>query len=649
MTADPALAFWVRFAESEGALSEQRVGATTMLLPPALQEAFDLPEELLVTADPEVAREDGALLMAPGHPVLDGAAGRVLEAGDVGRITLAWPAAGQAPLSSEALVERIRSHVVIDHGRIDATPDLPAVGYLPVLRVGALVTYTVTLDDRFQERQEVWVDATTALPVPPALVASLAASPDADVVAHRVLPTDRSVAAAAAQQLLERGAEARLAALGRQSQGAREAEVARVEAYYAAALESLDRRRSGAAPERQAVLATRAEATRAERERRLSEVEEKFRGSVETQWYRVHELLVPAATVKVTVRRGSREYPFAFRWLLHQRAVAPFTCPHCSSAAPLVAGKERLGCEQCLAKPAPSPVPSGLAVAGVPELPAKEPAPAPTARLKRSDAPPPSRPGASGGSAARAPDKGPRVDRDRLSDAGAKQVLKFWQAVAGQDRRVARLVLPGSPADVAVQLWGSFGPSVMIGLPVREQPREVDVRTFVDPEAQVQFSTGQVIAERNRPAYTVRWLGGAAPHKDVRVAEVVGGMTRGDARLPAYQLQAWWRVPRSVAQLPPLRVQLDPVAAELWRVELTGRGAPVLLRCLAAWWRTQALLSSVDPAVAAASVARAVAVAAGAQVTFADVAGDYAADPAAVRAAAPDVRRVLALSPELGW
>ncbi len=47
--------------------------------------AAELPEEVAVTSDPDVAREDGAVLLISGHPALEGAAAGALEAGDVGR------------------------------------------------------------------------------------------------------------------------------------------------------------------------------------------------------------------------------------------------------------------------------------------------------------------------------------------------------------------------------------------------------------------------------------------------------------------------------------------------------------------------------------------------------------------------------------
>jgi hypothetical protein len=89
---DPALGFWLRYLDASGGLHEDAGDQTLVMLPSELQAKLGLPEEVAVTADPEVAREDGALLLLPGHPALDQAAAAVLDQGDAGLAWLAWPA-----------------------------------------------------------------------------------------------------------------------------------------------------------------------------------------------------------------------------------------------------------------------------------------------------------------------------------------------------------------------------------------------------------------------------------------------------------------------------------------------------------------------------------------------------------------------------
>lgn len=643
MTADPALSFWLRYTESEGALHDDTGGATIVVLPTSLQADLDLPEELSVTADPEVAREDGALLLAPGHPSLDGAARRVLERGDVGRVVLAWPPA--ALPSAEALVERLREQIGVEHGRIDPGGEPPEAGYLPVLSVGALVTYTVTLDDRFQERAEASVDGATALPLPKATAAALGSASRSEAVAHRLLPADREAAAANAHALLERRAADRLAVLCRQARAAKDAEISRIDDYYRAALESLARRRANAPADRHAVLEARVEATRAERERRLAEVEEKFRGSLDVRWFRAHEVLVPALSIDAIIRRGRREYPCTFRWLLPLRTAAPVACPHCGAGSPLVAGKERLGCESCLPRRAPS-----ASIVEPTRAPPAQPAPAQPATAPAAQPHRPTRVETVPAAASR-PTRptAAHADPRRLVEDGNRLALKFWQDVAGDNRRVARLVAPDSPAGTAVRLWGARGPAIALGIPAGELPHEMDAQTQPDVDSTIHVTMGRIRSGDGNHPFTLRWQGSGRPGV-AQVAEVVSGSAWTGAKLPAHQLRAWWRQPWLVTTLPVPRVGLDLVGQALVEVELPGRGFPLLLRALTAWEQAAATYqghTSTD--AVAAALARLVAAAAGIQVSIAVVAGQYATDPAEVRTAGTDLRRQLRLSPERGW
>jgi hypothetical protein len=383
-TADPALSFWLRFAAREGALCEEGDDATFVVLPDPLREAFDLPEETLVTADPEVAREDGATLVVPGHPALNGAAERVLSVGDTGRLRLTWPA--RVPPSPEVLLARAREEFPVDHGRIDAIGP-PYRILLPVLRIGALVHFTVSMDSSFQEQIECWVDGYSGLAVPDrerrvlataevsaadgsggSAGAAGSAGParvdasngmDADGPSTEdeppaarpvpVLPNlVRSVSEA--YRLIVERAHTRSAALAAYAEGSRDAEIARARAYYAEALASIEKRRANAPADRVPMLDARAETTRAERVRRINEIEEKYRSHLDIRPIRLHLLEVPGLALPVDVLRGPRRYPIVLHWMLPAGAFAGVRCPSCGHSAPLVAGKDRLGCADCLAK-----------------------------------------------------------------------------------------------------------------------------------------------------------------------------------------------------------------------------------------------------------------------------------------------------------
>ena len=143
--ANPALGFWLRHVAAAGGLWEPDGDTTYVVLPPQLRDAYRLPEELRVTADPDVAREDGATLLAAGHPVLAEAAERVLSSGDTGYLVLARPPS--VPPGRDVLLAEVRDAFPVDHGRIDLSGE-PAVVLHPVIGVGALVTYELSAEDR---------------------------------------------------------------------------------------------------------------------------------------------------------------------------------------------------------------------------------------------------------------------------------------------------------------------------------------------------------------------------------------------------------------------------------------------------------------------------------------------------------------------
>jgi hypothetical protein len=86
-----------------------------------------------------------------------------------------------APVTDQ-LQERARDQFPVDHGLIDIA-GLPQRITRPMLRVGALVTYTVSAEESYQESVECWVDAQSRLPLSDQAVSRLqrprlAARPD---------------------------------------------------------------------------------------------------------------------------------------------------------------------------------------------------------------------------------------------------------------------------------------------------------------------------------------------------------------------------------------------------------------------------------------------------------------------------------------
>ena len=343
---EPALRFWLSYAEQEGALVEEGGDSALVVLPEPVQDRCDLPEEVRVTASPDVAREDGAVLLIAGHPAVERAAAAVLEAGDTGSAHLPWPRS--RPPSRGELVSRARERLGVGHGRIDPAGE-PIAAYLPLLRVGAMVSYAASLTLRFREQEQVLLDATTRLDPRErlseiAIAARWLRRPDGH---GRLLSANLPAAVMTAHALIERRAAARESALAAQARRALATELARAESYYEQALASIEHRRATATPDRARMLDAQAQATCAERARRRREIEDEYRPRHEIRLFRLQLIYTPAYVLPVAVQRGSRTFGFQLTWVLSAGEFAAVRCPTCSAVEPLIATRERLGCRAC--------------------------------------------------------------------------------------------------------------------------------------------------------------------------------------------------------------------------------------------------------------------------------------------------------------
>lgn len=658
-TTDPALAFWLRYLETSGGLHEDASDQVLAVLPSQLQATLGLPEEIAVTADPEVAREDGALLLLPGHPVLDHAAASVLDQGDAGFAWLAWPD-GTPPVPA-ALLERARERFDIDHGRID-TEGHPARVYLPVLRVGALVSYAAGAGERFQEREEVWVDGRTGLPLGQSVMAAVTAAPRLPVpdTSHRALPPDLAVALARSHERIVEGALARLDVLARRAQTPLRDELAQTDAYYQAALEAIAKRREQAEPDRQRLLDARAEATRVEHTRRRAEIQEKFRPGHQVRPFRLHLLLLPALELPVQVRRGQAAHPFTLTWVLPRAGFVDPCCPHCGSAERLVAGRDRLGCHACLQRPratapAPSPpaptLPAAPAAAPAPPTPSAAPPPkaAPaTARPSRKVTRTPAR--RPGRAPAAAPAPPPDRELERAWRVANKLPTAFWEAVASGERWPRKQVVPSSPLSVLYRLYGAEGPACAVGMTPGQSRRlaRISMLGASSLRGRVAVITGGVaLDDGSSYPYTLRWrlqAGKAAVEEVLPATDTTGpALPHRDDLHPVLAQCLYDQVPGTPAQL-------DPVAAALWEQGSRHLGLPLVVRGLAAWWRLRDPSALPHPPpVLAAGVAALTGRHAGARHPAHAVAAALGVDPAEATAAADDLQQHLRLSPQQPW
>ena len=612
MTLDPAIAFWIDYAQTEGALVETGGDRVVALLPAALQRRLDLGEEVILTSNPEVAREDDALLLLPGHPALERAVSGAIEAGDVGHVMVSWPPKLKLPRGT-ALVALARERVPVDHGRIDFEGE-PRSVHLPVLRLGVLVTYM--FHHPFQEAEEVFVHADSGQPVSRRLhdrLIDLGCEPDGSIAAPCVAP-DLERALAGAHDLVQARTEERGQALARQVRQALNDEHAAAEAYYDAVLASIERRRTRAPVERRPMYDARAEAAENERARRRLEIDDKYLPRAELRPFRLQMLLLPGLLLPIAVRRGSRRYAFHLRWNVLTGEFSSPECPACGTYAPLVAGRDRLGCETCLPRAAEPPRET-FAMPPEPRHTARRPARGPviTPLQTRPEAaghagsiPTPEQTAAAAGDVEQLvllPEAIPtrtnkpgqpepvrpanhdlevdseqwqRLVRDlhRLDAVGDELADAFWFRVL--EKRPWRRVASESPLSVLYQLYGPAGPLHAIGMPVGVPPDTYTAWTTPGHPDSHHITAGELRVGREAYPYRLHWrqVGGKAVVSEVEPGfEALTGDLEPDAG-PLFQ------PPRP-------RGALAGLESTLWETDLPHFGLPLMIRCFAFWWHVR--------------------------------------------------------------
>lgn len=636
--ADLALDFWLRHVAMEGGLHESAGDATYVLLPPTLSERYRLPNELRVTADPDIARDDGVTLLTHGHPVLADSAESLLASGDVGIVRLARPSS--VPPGPDVLLGALRDAVPVDHGKIDVEEAPQAIRH-PVIRVGALVTFELSAEDRFQEQAERWIDVQSSRQLTAAVADRLTRAAVDDGAANAAVtgPGEVWPAVSEAHRLIDAAALSRRAELAAEVSGAHEAERERAAAYYADAIAGIEKRLAAAADDRKAMLEQRLFSTREEGKRRLAEIAEKYSASHAIRPYRLHVVDVPAIRLRADVWRGNRRYPMVFDWLLPAGDFAPVRCPSCGGEAPLVAGKQNLGCETCLpprAEPAPKSAAPG------------KPAPAKAHEETTFAKPAPAKP---------APAKPqvnttvpPRVKQAaKIARMGPEKITEqLWTSVAkGYAGDASPVLVPGSPAEILYEVLGPSGLTQAIGFPPDVAPYRYAVGGYRLPAGSSVLAAGELEGDDDskRPYF----LGGL----DGLVAEVLPCPVYADGKLSHGY---WWGDPGDVRWRPsrvPREADIDPVGRILLGTGPAWHGLCVAARSVAAWERiadsAERILDGRKPREVAAAVDRLISYRAGGRGTFADAADVYQVAESAVRAADRLIRPVLALGPGRPW
>lgn len=615
ITAEPGIDFWLNFVKAEGGLWDQRDVIVDVVLPPNLQQVLELPEHVRITTDPEAAREEQAQLLIPGHPALHSAATQVLERGDVGVCHLEWPSTANP--EGSVMIQRAREHMPVEHGRVDAAEPQGKEVYLPVLRVGALVTYSVSVEETFQEVEEVWIDATTSLELPATLRVRLenAERLPGAVASRPTIAPNLETALSAAHGLIENATKQRREALLIRYRHARTQELARAETYYEAALESIRQRAKSASEERKHLYLAQLEATQVERRRRLQEIEEKHQPSHEIRFFRLHLYCVPALEMPVVIRRGARIYPFSLTYAPAASCFLPVRCPRCSTEQALVASKEGLGCRACI--PAKEQPIGSFSTTIKKETKSASETPAAASKPATSGSKPKVSPG---------PPKARTPDPRRLIRTGGKLADSLWGRVAMGERWKPKDTAPNSPMAALSRLYGLLGPGIAAGLPPGTRVLDCVSKTAIPSGHIPGATTGYVLTDDGPYTYTVRWrIEAGRP----LLGEVLPYIEILDETIPPRAALKSHVARRMYLDVAEPRLELGAVEERLWDITLPKYGLPLVVRCLSCWWgveEDEALQQHWS--VMAASLTGVIARRSGIQVTNRDVSLLHDCDPA---------------------
>jgi hypothetical protein len=328
-----------------------------------------------------------------------------------------------------------------------------------------------------------------------------------------------------------------------------------------------------------------------------------------------------------------------FDWLLPVGAFAPVRCPSCGSEAPLVAGKQKLGCESCLPPRAAEPVTGAAARTAAPPkaAPAPKASPAPKA-------PPAHKPAAA---PVRKPPLPPRARQREKPKPPAQLAADLWTAVArGLTGNARPLLEPGSPAAVLYRVFGAPGLTQVIGMSPDVPPDGYTAEEYQLGSSAVLVAGVLSGTDEYQHHYFLS-------HRNGLVAEVLPCPVHMSGEMWNW---FWYRQAGDESWSPrrvPRGADLDPVGRLLFAAGPSWHGLAVTARSAAAWERIAdfhpSVLNDRPPAAVAAAVDRLVNYRAGGRGPFAAAADVYGVTEQAVRQADRTVRPLLALGPGQAW
>ncbi|MEW6228565.1 MAG: hypothetical protein AB1700_10870 [Bacillota bacterium] len=298
-------------------------------LPADVANRFSLPEFAVLAFDYDVARETPeAEFVTFGSPVLD----RFVSLGtEIGRLTreFAMVSAARVPPN---LMDRIESKIGFNRSR------------RPVLKTAIVQAYeravfrfivSYICDERFSDSVTIAVDTATLADDTDILAESEAVFFGSDSEALSGIPAAEKrpyedVLDAALARLQER-ARSRLAVYQAEVSGFCQKELVKVLGFYERTLADLIAREKAAAEdsEKRARIRAKIEACQQERQRRISDVVNKFKMTAEARLDSVTLQVMPKVRALLEVEHKDSTYTQAVFYNLATNSVEPLTCPKC--------------------------------------------------------------------------------------------------------------------------------------------------------------------------------------------------------------------------------------------------------------------------------------------------------------------------------
>jgi hypothetical protein len=238
-----------------------------------------------------------------------------------------------------------------------------------------------------------------------------------------------------------------------------------------------------------------------------------------------------------------------------------------------------------------------------------------------------------------------------IHKAGRKLLTSLWDMCATADPRIGRLYAPDSPAAAMHTMFGAAGPLRAIGVAPHDRPQAWGAAASEKARggADMFIMDGTLDSASRQYGFQVGWQ---FVGENALIAEIAPFHGAWWPNLPDARMLQYFAVAHGLDRaIPDSRAKLDRVAAAIWRVA-SVYGLSLTLRALAAWWRLADgpdVAARYSPPVVAAAIVRAVGYRAGANGRYDDAAARFRVDVDAVRTAAGDVQRRLALSATRPW